>query len=143
MKTKAYNMRLSSNKGFTLIEVMISAVILFSALAITAELFKASSFSADKAARSAKFYQIHPAAISAIRLSLKEVAHNNPATNFTDEVMLFGINYHWQAELQSLLSPAAQGDESPGEPRFALYQVQVLAKKANKEQRFSFQVATW
>ncbi len=144
MKIKLLSKQLKNKRGFTLIEVMIAAVILFAALAISAELFKVSSFSADKAAKSAQFYQIHPAAMSAIKLDLKEQAYKEPKINFSGNVLLFGIRYQWQAKQLSLASPALyQGDVSVGEPRFGLYSVEVSAQKLNKIQNFSFQVATW
>jgi Tfp pilus assembly protein PilV len=138
------NPRLAKDKGFTLIEVMISAIILFAALAVSAELFKVSSFSAEKAAKSARFYQINPAAMAAIRLSLKESAFSDKGKNFSGNTLLFGVEYQWQANLISLLPPPVyQGDLSVGAPTFGLYNVDVIATQTNKEQQFSFQVATW
>jgi prepilin-type N-terminal cleavage/methylation domain-containing protein len=144
MKIKRNSAPIKNMQGFTLIEVMISAVILFAALAISAELFKVSSLSADKAAKSAQFYQIHPAAMAAIKLDLKEKAYDKPKATFSGQVLLFGINYHWEANQLSLASPALyEGDITRGEPRFGLYNVNVSAQKLNKIQKFSFQVATW
>jgi prepilin-type N-terminal cleavage/methylation domain-containing protein len=144
MKINQYSSLISKNQGFTLIEVMISAIILFSALALSAELFKASSFSADKAARSAQFYQVHPVAMAAIKLDLKEQAYNKPQTDFSGQMMLFGINYQWQARQVSLAKPAvSQESNRVVVPRFGLYDVDVNAEKINKNQQFSFQVATW
>ena len=133
-----------NSKGFTLIEVMIAAVILFSALALSAELFKTSSFSADKAANSSRFCQINPAAMSSIKLALKESAFKDKGKDFNGETLLFGIRYQWKASLINILPPPLyQGDLSQGEARFALYNVDVIALKNSKSQRFSFEVATW
>jgi prepilin-type N-terminal cleavage/methylation domain-containing protein len=135
---------MKSNKGFTLIEVLIAAVILFSALALTAELFKASSFSSEKAYRSALFNQVHPAAVSAIKLQLKEKVRNSSIETSRGTVTIFGIVYSWNATILSIKPPAFyQGDIALGKPRFGLYNVDVTATWKQKEQTFSFEVATW
>ena len=49
---------MKANKGFTLLEVLIAAIILFSALALISEIFKSAMLSSDKAVVNAKYYQV-------------------------------------------------------------------------------------
>lgn len=132
------------NQGFTLVEVLISAVILFSALAVAAEIFKVSSYSADKASASARLYQINPVAISAIKGQLKEQQKKNSNSHFEGSLTIFGIEYDWLAQRISYLPPTVyEGDVGNQKPRFGLYIVNVTAKQSSKQQTYTFEVATW
>jgi len=135
---------MKSDKGFTLVEVLIAAVILFSALAISAEIFKSSTFSANKASQVARFYQVSPAAISAIKLQLKESSYNLSEPNLSGLVKIYGIEYSWSASLISNKAPAVyEGDTDVGPARFKRYTVNVSASLSQKRHDFSFEVSTW
>jgi len=137
--------------GFTLIEVLIAAVILFSALAITAELYSASSLSANKASEKARFYQINPIAISAIKADIRSLTENRRLTELSNEFTIYGIHYQWQAQRTAFKPRATDFDDfEPPPNRFGLFKVNVLAQLNssnangnNKLSEFQFQVAAW
>ena len=141
----------SGNKGFTLIEVLIAAVILFSALAITAELYAASSLSASKASNRANFYQVSPIAINAIKVEIRHMSENRSLSEFSNEVTISGIRYQWQAQRTAFKARVGDIDDlSPPLPQFGLFSVTVFAKdnsesvgNTNKISEFQFEVATW
>ncbi len=144
MKVRTQRLTLKIEQGFTLIEVLIAAVILFSALSLTAELFKVSSFSSTKASNTTTFYQVHPAALASIKLEVKISAHKNLGEDLNGTLRILGIDYVWQANLLSLLPPAPDLNRVEEEnARFGLYQVEVNASKETKKQHFVFLVATW
>jgi len=135
---------MNNAKGFTLVEVLISAIILFSALALAAEMYSASTFSAKKSAKSARFFQIHPAVISAIKLELRAQSKDRNKTSITGELNIYGISYIWQSERISFLAKPKEADTNiENEPQFGVFQVKVQALKEAKKHEFSFQVATW
>lgn len=135
---------MNKSKGFTLVEVLISAIILFSVLALAAEIYNSSTFSANKAAKSARFFQIHPAVISAIKLDLRSQARNKKKTHIAGELNVFGMYYTWQSERISFLpKPKEQDSNTESEPQFGMFEVLVQANQGTKIQSFSFQVATW
>ena len=132
--------------GFTLIEVLIAAVILFSALAITAELYSASSLSAQKASNKAHFYQINPVAITAIKTEVRSLSENRKLTELASEFSISGIHYQWQAQRTAFKPRAPDYDDfSPPKPQFGLFQVSVTGKNTltGKIDQFQFRVATW
>lgn len=137
----------SKIKGFTLIEVLISAVILFSALAITAELYSASSLSAQKASNKARFYQLSPIAISTVKSQLRQQSENRVASQFSGQLAISGIKYNWEANRISFKPRAADFDDiEPPRQQFGLFLVNVVASEVmnnNKTTEFQFQVATW
>jgi len=134
------------NGGFTLIEVLIAAVILFSALAITAELYTASSLSAQKINNKAHFYQINPIAITVIKTEIRQLSEDRSLADLSSEFSISGIHYQWQAQRVAFKPRAPDIDDIiPPNPQFGLFQVNVTAQntKSNKTDEFQFRVATW
>ncbi|AQP99418.1 hypothetical protein B0W48_06140 [Pseudoalteromonas aliena] len=135
---------MKSNKGFTLIEVLIAAIILFSALALISDIFKSAMLSSNKTIVNARYYQVTPSAITAIKTNLRKSvkAQNIPAID--GEVLLFDINYQWQANRIIFNGqPVDTFDEFEQRDRFSIYEVDVTALFDNRERHFSFEVATW
>ena len=135
-----------SSSGFTLIEVLIASVILFSALAITAELYSASSLSAQKASNKAYFYQINPIAITAIKSEIRQLTENRKLAELSSDFSVSGIHYQWQAQRVAFKPRAPDPDDfSPPRPQFALFQVNVVGQNTltEKVDEFQFKVATW
>jgi prepilin-type N-terminal cleavage/methylation domain-containing protein len=138
-------MKLQKNSGFTLIEVLIAAVILFTALALTAELFNASSLSASKITENAKFSQSSTIAIQAIKSDLRKLAENRSLSEHAGELIINGINYQWQATRENFASRAIElSDAAPPRKQFSLFNVQVNPQIKDKPfSLFTFKVVTW
>ena len=120
--------------GFTLIEVLIASVILFSALAITAELYSASSLSAQKASNKAHFYQINPIAITAIKTEIRQLSENKKLAELSSELTISGIHYQWQAQRIAFEPRASDYDDfTPPRPQFGLFEVVVIAQNTQTE----------
>lgn len=135
---------MTKNNGFTLIEVLIAAIILFSALALISDIFKSAMLSSSKAVINSQYYQITPSAISAIKANLREEVNGKNIQATEGTVILFDINYHWEANRVSFKTPAySEFDDFIPAPRFSVYNVQVVAKQYDKQRNFSFEVATW
>ena len=138
-------MKYQISKGFTLIEVLISSVILFSALAITAELYMSSQTSSNKAIAKALHAQISSIAISAIKTDLRRLAENKRINEHSGEFSISGIRYSWNANREKFSSRVKNIDEIyPPSPQFSLFNVTVTAQfNVLKPVNFSFKVATW
>lgn len=135
---------MTKSKGFTLIEVLIAAIILFSALALISDIFKSAMLSSSKATTNSLYFQITPSAISAIKANLREKVSGKNLQTIDGDVMLFGIKYQWSAKRISYKAPpSSELDDFVPESRFSIYDVQVTANQSSKERMFSFEVATW
>lgn len=133
---------MKTNQGFTLIEVLIAAVILFSSLAITAQLYSASSLSAEKAAKSAQYYQSAELAITNIKSQLRERYQHTRQKEYTGTIQVFGFAYEWQATVQTMIAPPQAIDEDfAPEPRFPVFVVEVTSPIVGKS--FQFRVVAW
>ncbi|GAA6203363.1 type II secretion system protein [Thalassotalea sp. SU-HH00458] len=138
-------MKLQKNKGFTLIEVLIAAVILFTALALTAELYNASSLSANKITESARFSQSSIVAVQAIKSDLRKLAENRKLAEHSGQVLISGINFQWKAVREKFESRAIElSDAEPPHKQFSLFSVNVTAEVNEKVYPpFVFKVASW
>lgn len=135
---------MKNNSGFTLIEVLIAAIILFTALALISDIYKSASLSASKAVSNAKYYQITPAAITAIKTSLREKVKAKDIPEVQGEILIFEITYFWQATRVVFNSaPTEEFADFEQQNRFSIYDVKVTAKFEGKERLFLFKVATW
>ncbi|WP_462180719.1 prepilin-type N-terminal cleavage/methylation domain-containing protein [Pseudoalteromonas gelatinilytica] len=135
---------MNKNKGFTLLEVLIAAIILFTALALASEIFKSATLSTDIAVKNAKYFQVTPSAITAIKFDLRNKVKNRNISEANGELELFGIYYSWQAHREVFNSPPTDELSDFSERnRFSIYNVEVLSKNADRERTFTFKVATW
>lgn len=135
---------MKSSNGFTLIEVLIAAIILFSALALISDIFKSAMLSSGKAVTNAKYYQVTPSAITAIKTNLRAAVKAKNISEIDGNVLLFDINYQWQASrIVFNGQPVGEFDDFKQRNRFSIYKVDVNAKFNSRERNFSFEVATW
>ncbi|RZF91329.1 type II secretion system GspH family protein [Pseudoalteromonas sp. N1230-9] len=133
---------MKTNQGFTLIEVLIAAVILFSSLAITAQLYSASSLSAEKAANTAQYYQSAELVITNIKSQLRERYQTTKQKEYSGVTQAFGFEFEWQATTQTMITPPMEVDEDfPPDARFPIFVVEVEAPKSGRS--FQFRVVAW
>ena len=134
---------MTTSRGFTLIEVLIAAIILFSAIALTAQVYSASTLSAQKAARTAEIYQFAGVAVDQVKQQLRmNPQAQNAASNVSGELEIGGVRFLWRAQLVNKLAPQRDYDEAFDPPeRFWLYQVDLEAEHRGSIGRF--QVVVW
>ncbi|MDO6444336.1 prepilin-type N-terminal cleavage/methylation domain-containing protein [Colwellia sp. 1_MG-2023] len=138
-------MKLKQSNGFTLIEVLIASVILFTALALTAELYNSSSLSANKITENARVSQASIVAVQAIKSDLRKLAENRKLSEHVGELTINGIYFQWQATREKFNSRAMElSDAEPPRNQFSLFNVSVnVQSKQSPRQPFSFKVVTW
>lgn len=137
-------MHKNNTHGFTLIEVLIAAIILFSSIAVVAQLFSASSLSSKKAANVSQYNQTIPLIVRMIKVDVQQRAKDRELTMLNGTVLAFGYEYVWQADRLSLLPAAPEDDDDDfGTANFGLYSVNVSIERNQKLGDFTFEVATW
>ncbi|MBU2891945.1 prepilin-type N-terminal cleavage/methylation domain-containing protein [Colwellia sp. D2M02] len=133
-----------ANQGFTLIEVLIAAIILFASIALVAELFSASSLSSKKAIRVAEYNQAVPLINRIIKSEIQSKAVDLSLSSFSGELLAFGVDFQWQAERISLLSPPLEPDSNVARAAtFGLFNVTVFTQHNDVKGEYTFAVATW
>ncbi|MEO2280271.1 type IV pilus modification PilV family protein [Pseudoalteromonas pernae] len=134
----------ANSSGFTLIEVLIAAIILFSSISLIAELFKSATFNSNKAANVAKVYQLAPTALDMIKAQIQAAASSQYPPQIMGSLELGTVTYNYEAKRTSFLPEALVTEEGLNpQNRFALYDVTVLMTYGNTERAFNTKVATW
>jgi len=138
-------MKYRDNKGFTLVEVLIAAVILFSALSITAELYNSSSLIANKVIDNSRLAQASSIAIQSIKADLRLLSEQRGLSEHSGNVLVMGINFQWTANREKFSSRAIElSDIEPPRNQFSIFLVNVVPTLNERNyQSFSFKVITW
>lgn len=133
------------SRGFTLIEVLIAAVILFSALAITTELYSASSLSAEKAIKNSQVSQASLVAVQSIKAELRKKAENRKLSEHQGSVVVMGVEFRWFAKREVFSSRTREvSDIVAPRKQFGLFNVDVTPVFTDRNYpSFTFKVATW
>lgn len=136
---------MSNKNGFTLIEVLIAAIILFSSIGLIAQLFSASSLAANKASNNTQFYQYAGLAIDSIKTEVRfQYKQDKLMRNTFGELTIGDITFEWQAVLLDKFAPPQPFDETePPEAVFARYRVAMGVKNTNKVLQESFEMIAW
>ncbi|KAF7775486.1 hypothetical protein PCIT_a1688 [Pseudoalteromonas citrea] len=129
--------------GFTLIEILIASVILFSSIAVVAELFSAGNLTSSKIIKSSQLSHAIYASIPTIkeelrsRLFLLEKPEYNSGVISSNSVALA-----WTANIVERFAPPSDIDDLYEQPkRYAVYRVSV--REINSDKLFSFNVVVW
>ncbi len=130
--------------GFTLVEVLIAAVILMAALTAATLNFKAARLNSDQAVASIKMLQVVPLIVDQIKA---ELAKEAPA-ELTGAGQLAEVHYNWQASTVLYKAAPQHFDidsssfETPA-ARYRLYQVTLILEYGSKTRQYSYQELAW
>lgn len=135
---------MQANRGFTLIEVLIAAAIMFSVLAVAAVSFKTARQTSDKAAETVLLLAPLPLIMDTIRMQIRA----NPLDSLNGDGAFSGVRYVWSAETQLFLAPPSFVDaESLAkiqyEPRYRLYTVQLTLMHGAQKRQFVYKELAW
>lgn len=130
---------MNRSSGFTLVETLIAAVILFSVLSLSALALKTARTSSAAAERLVQLRTPQTILLSHIRQALQ----NTGAEQMSGDGMLSGVRYEWQATSIAFEAAPPGYDVDLGTaviypPRYRLYQVQLHLSLAGKTDTLSY-----
>lgn len=136
---------MKSSNGFTLIEVLIASVILFSSIALVAEIFSLSSLSSEKISKIQHVNQVTPLVLDRTRLEVEELGGvSAEQASLRGSFILSDVAVEWSAERIESLTPITQLEDNViRSPKFALYQVNNNLTYKSHTQNSSFKVLAW
>lgn len=130
--------------GFTLIEVLIAATILFLVIAVAADTYRSALLASRKAEGLLELLTPLSLVTAAVRDSLR----STPREQLTGGGELLGVHYRFQAATARYGPPAARFDPDAGaftrySPRFRLYDVRLTLSKGERQREFLYQELAW
>lgn len=130
--------------GFTLVEVLIAAVIMFTVLATATLSLRGALVASERASRTTELLAPLPWITPAIRDSLLE----NPAFERSGEGAMFGVDYRYEAVMARSGSPPPRFEPEIADfmeyaPRFLLYDVELTLERDGETTQFLYQELAW
>lgn len=130
--------------GFTLLEVLIAATILFTVLAVATETYRSALLASGRAEGLVNLLTPLPLITSSIRNELR----SNPVAQLEGGAALLGVDYQWQATTVRYGSPTRRFDPDLTDfrsypPRFRLYDVRLTLARGGQERVFLYQELAW
>jgi prepilin-type N-terminal cleavage/methylation domain-containing protein len=130
--------------GFTLLEVLIAATILFTALAVATETYRSSLLASARAEALVSMLTPMPLITSSIRSQLR----SNPVERLDGGSELLGVEYEWEADTVRYGAPPRRFDADATDfitypQRFRLYDVHLKLRRAGQERVFIYQEIAW
>ncbi len=131
-------------RGFTLIEVLIAAAILFTVLAVAAHAYRGALLASRKAEGFVRLVTPLPMIVASVRDELRR----EPDQRREGEAELLGVHYRFEATTARYEPPAARFDPDLGEftqyaPRFRLYDVRLVLSRKDQKREYRYQELAW
>ncbi|WP_286233248.1 PulJ/GspJ family protein [Thalassotalea sediminis] len=133
-----------SIEGFTLIEVLIAAIILFSSISLVAEIYSSSSIASKKSIQRVNFFQSMSLANKRINFDLRAMAEDKRSTSFSGSFEILKVSYKWNATRELFLAPPYDDYSEINWPaKFGFFNVQVTAAQQSFNRNYELKVVTW
>jgi prepilin-type N-terminal cleavage/methylation domain-containing protein len=131
-------------RGFTLLEVLIAATILFTVLAVATETYRNSLLASSRAQGLVTMLTPLPLITSSIRSQLR----SNPVETVSGDSELLGVEFRWEAATVRHGSPPRRFDPDKTDfvdypKRFRLYDVKLTLRRGSQERLFLYQEVAW
>ena len=130
--------------GFTLVEVLIASTILFAAITVISESYRASLMASDKATRTAEMLTPMPLIVGHVQGKLLET----PDERVSGKGEILGVKFEFVAATTRFAPPPRRFVPETGEfqsfaPRFRLYDVQLTLRSGTQQRTFAYQELAW
>ncbi|WP_024611187.1 prepilin-type N-terminal cleavage/methylation domain-containing protein [Pseudoalteromonas sp. TB64] len=133
--------------GFTLIEVLVASIILFSSVAIVGVIYKGVIIASEKSENQIYISAVVPESIKIIQKKLRN-KQNESSTEESGSVSLLEVDAKWQALLVEAKVPPEYFDPDSGnltviDKKYNLWSVDVQFKFKTTIQEYNFYELTW
>jgi prepilin-type N-terminal cleavage/methylation domain-containing protein len=136
--------RLSLQRGFTLVEVLIASTILFAVLGVASMSYRAALRASETAERTVAMLTPIPLITAAIRSELR----SRPVETSAGRGEMLGVGYEWEATTSRYGPPPRRFDpdqvgfvEYP--PRFRLYDVRLTLSYGGGNREYLYEELAW
>jgi len=142
-----FKSRIRVNSGFTLIEVMVAAVILFSVIATVSMVYRGAFLSSEKANKHINLTGVLPAVLASIKQELQDVSRSSE-TEVSRSTNAWQVKYQWSAKLLKLKSAPEKLDVDTGnfvKPplKYKLWRVELTLERDGLVKQYSYNELGW
>ncbi len=132
------------SRGFTLVEVLIAASILFFSIAVITEAYRSSLLASRRADIVARLLAPLPVIVGNVRNTLRESGQ----PRVTGKGQAIGVDYSFEADTIQFKSSASQFNPDEGgfvdsPPRYRLYRVTLALQAEGQSRQFQYQELAW
>jgi len=135
------------NTGFTLIEVMVASVILFSVIATVSMIYRGAFLSSEKANSHITITGVLPSVLANVQQNIREQS-NSSLTELSNQGDAWQVNYQWQAKLIEHKSAPVKLDVDTGDYitpplKYKLWQVALTLELNGLEKKYNYNELGW
>jgi len=135
------------NSGFTLIEVMIASVILFSVIATVSMIYRGAFLSSEKANNHINITGVLPSVLAIVQQNIREQSKNS-LTELREQGNAWQIKYQWSAKLLKFKSAPDKLDVDSGDfvkppLKYKLWQVSLTLEAKGLTKQYSYNELGW
>ncbi|NTS76916.1 prepilin-type N-terminal cleavage/methylation domain-containing protein [Catenovulum sp. SM1970] len=135
------------NNGFTLVEVLVAAAILFSTIATVSVIYSSALLSSDKASKTVDSLITVKPVIYLIKEQLQQSSKKSTEQH-EGKGDIWGYKYSWVAKLTAFKAPTDKFNSDTGAydkhpKRFKLWSVQLTITNTSTTKVFEYEELTW
>jgi len=138
---------IKQTSGFTLVEILVASVILFTSIAMVSMVYRGAYISTEKADGHINITGVFPAILATIREDIRAQG-NSKLSLLKNESNMWGVNYQWQANLLQHKSAPKRFDPSMGgfvtpAKKYKLWRVELVLKRKSLMKKYQFNELSW
>jgi prepilin-type N-terminal cleavage/methylation domain-containing protein len=131
--------------GFTLVEVLVASVILFSVIATVSMVYRGAFLSSEKANNHINISGVLPSVLANIRTDIRD---NSLENSLSGKSEAWGVNYQWQASVIEQKYPPKKFDDfthqiSKAKIYYKLWQVSLTLEYNGLTKQHVFKELSW
>lgn len=133
--------------GFTLIEVMVAALILFSVIATVTMVYRGAFLASEKAENHISISGVLPSVLATVRHEVR-LHGNSTDKEFTRQGRAWDIHYQWRARLVTHQAAPERFDVDSGQfvtppKKYKLWQVELTLSRNGLNKQYQFNELSW
>ncbi|WDE13266.1 PulJ/GspJ family protein [Thalassomonas haliotis] len=137
----------SKTRGFTLIEVLVATIILFTSIATVSMIYRGAFLSSEKADRHIKVTSVLPALLANIRNDIRAQG-NSPEEELSKQGKAWYVQYSWRAKLVDHKSAPRRLDVDTGNYitpplKYKLWLVELTMQFQTTTREYQFYELSW
>lgn len=136
----------STNKGFTLLEVLVASVIMISAVAAISMAYRGAFIASERAEKHVNITSAMPMILSQVRKAIRQPTSESSTEPHRERI--WGVNYQWRAEAVANRKPPQRYDVEAedfvtSEREFTLWRVILDVEQNGIRQQYEFFEVSW